>query len=73
MSFCIVCGVQKKTRFVRQRLRRVPSASFLVLPINTHVASLGMPQMSLHAALCWSTNGRVGAKNTTSPSGNHRW
>ena len=72
MSLSIVCGVQKKTRFSRHSERRVPSTSFLVLPISVHVSSVGMPQMSLHAAFCWSTRGRVGAKNTTLPEGNQR-
>ena len=71
MSFSIVCGVQKKTRLVRQKVRRVPLSSFFVLPIIVHVSSVGMPHMLLHAAFCWSTSGRVGARKTTFPWGNH--
>ena len=72
-SFSMVCGVQKNSLLSRHSVRRVPSRSRLVEPISTHVSSEGMPQMSRHAAFCCSTSGRVGARNTTLPRGNHRW
>jgi len=34
MSFCMVCGVQKKTRLEAHAVRRVPCSSFFVLPIG---------------------------------------
>ena len=72
-SFSMVCGVQKNNRLSLQFDLRVPSKSRFVLPINVHVSASGMPQMSLHAAFCCSTSGRVGARNTTLPCGNQRW
>eukprot|EP00982_Pelagococcus_subviridis_P002939 22562-Pelagococcus_subviridis.AAC.7 len=50
MSFSIVCGVQKNTRFWSQNALRVPLSSFFVLPIKTQMSFSGMPHMSRHAA-----------------------
>jgi hypothetical protein len=63
------CGVQKKTLLEAQALRR--SSTGMLAPVISSVILSGMPTMEMHALFCWSTSGRVGARNTILPVGNH--
>jgi hypothetical protein len=55
----------------RDRISLLYRHSVLVSTVPPGVLTRGMPMTLWHASICWATNGRVGAMNTTLPLGNH--